>query len=488
MKTFFFVLSLVLLSFPAFAQKKHQLKAYVDQKTFYSPGTGSYVELHLQFVSYSLNFQVVDTLDQQGLQSEVGIHYIIRQDDKVIKSDAYRLQSPLMRDSIIEDFYEIKRITLAPGKYNLELNLTDLYASKEPVTALLDLDIEDHSGKASISNIETAEVIVPVKNESIFTKSGYDIIPRISNYYSTTAENIPLYLEVYAPKSGEKQVYGLKQSILDQKSKAELESFTRFSKVEVDEVQPMIKVIDISKLASGEYILQFTLIDKENRELALTEYFFERFTEMEYEPVTTENIVLDPNFQASITDDSLAYFVESLIPISKPAEIKNIISLLKTKDKELYRKYIQSYWYNSTGGNRVYDSWMNYKIQVWMVERLFSTNFTAGFETDRGRVYLQYGPPNNVITRENSPSDYPYEIWRYDKIKNFSNKRFIFYNPDLVNNAYRLLHSDMQGEVQNYRWQQQLAKRNSMNSNIDDPNDGNYKHYGGNSQQLYNQY
>jgi GWxTD domain-containing protein len=489
MKTIFFVLCLVLVSFSAFSQKKHKLKAYLDQKTFFSPETGSYVEVHLQFVAYTLNFKSFhDSLDQQGLQSEIGVQYIIRQGDKVMKSDAYRLRSPFMRDSIIEDFYEIKRIPLDPGKYSLELTLTDLYGGNEAVTTFLDLDIADYRDKMSLSNIETAEVIVPVKNESIFTKSGYDIIPRISNYYSTQAENIPVYLEVYAPKTADKNVFGLKQSILDQKTKTELESFTRFSKVEVDQVQPVIKVIDISKLPSGEYILQFSLMDRENKELSTTEYFFERFTEMEYEPVTTENIVLDPNFQASITDDSLAYFVESLIPISKPAEIKNIITLLKTKDKALYRKYIQSYWYNSTGGTRVYDNWMTYKTQVWMVERLFSTNYTAGFETDRGRVYLQYGPPSNVITRENSPSDYPYEIWRYDKIKNFSNKRFVFYNPDLVNNTYRLLHSDMQGEMQNYRWQQQLAKRNSTNSNIDDPNDGNTKHFGGNSQQLYNQY
>ena len=110
-----------------------------------------------------------------------------------------------------------------------------------------------------------------------------------------------------------------------------------------------------------------------------------------------------------------------------------------------------------------------------------------GFETDRGRVYLQYGAPNSIITRETSPTEYPYEIWVYDKIKIYSNRRFVFYNPDLVNNAYRLLHSDMVGELQNYRWQQALSKRNSPNRDIDDPNDGNYRHFGGNSRELYEQ-
>lgn len=488
MKNLFFLLCFLLAGFSSFAQKKHQLKAYLDHKTFYSPESGNYVEIHLQFIAHSLNYKAKDTLGQNGLLSEIGIQYLFRRGEEIIKSDAYRLQSPLMRDSIIEDFYEIKRIPLDAGKYSLELTLVDIYGNNEPVTTFLDLEVTDYNSQTALSNIETAELIVPAHTESIFSKSGYDIIPRISNYYSADASNIPVYFEIYAPESGGKETYGLKQSILDQKTSREIESFTRFSKAEVDKIQPVIKVVDISKLLSGEYILEYTLINRENQEIGKSSYYFERFSMMEYEPVVTENIVLDPHFQSSVTDDSLAYYIESLIPISKPAEIKNLISLLKVKDKELYRKYLQSYWMNSTGGLQAYEKWLNYKTQVQMVERLFSTNFTAGFETDRGRVYLQYGPPNNVITRESSPSDYPYEIWRYDKIKNFSNKRFIFYNPDLVNNTYRLLHSDMQGEVQNYRWQQQLAKRNSMNSNIDDPNDGNFRHFGGNSEELYNQY
>ena len=70
----------------------------------------------------------------------------------------------------------------------------------------------------------------------------------------------------------------------------------------------------------------------------------------------------------------------------------------------------------------------------------------------------------------------------------FSNKRFIFYNPDLVNNAYRLLHSDMLGELKNPAWPQILAKRNTYNGNVDDPNQNNVTHWGGESNDLFRQY
>ena len=121
------------------------------------------------------------------------------------------------------------------------------------------------------------------------------------------------------------------------------------------------------------------------------------------------------------------------------------------------------------------------------MEKGYGTRIFPGYATDRGRVYLQYGAPNTVTTRESSPNEYPYEIWHYYKIRQFSNKRFVFYNPDLVGNNYRLLHSDLIGETQNYRWQYELIKRNANNVNIDDPTGGNSNTFGGNAATLYKQ-
>ena len=85
-------------------------------------------------------------------------------------------------------------------------------------------------------------------------------------------------------------------------------------------------------------------------------------------------------------------------------------------------------------------------------------------------------------------NEYPFEIWQYNQIGNFSNKRFIFYNPDLVNNAYRLLHSDMVGELKNAGWQQELSRRNTGNGTIDNQNGDVQDQFGGNAIDYYNQY
>jgi GWxTD domain-containing protein len=174
----------------------------------------------------------------------------------------------------------------------------------------------------------------------------------------------------------------------------------------------------------------------------------------------------------------------SLLPIARPADSKQILQTLKSKNLENYRKHLQQFWIQ-TSGTAATDTWLNYKKQILLVQQLYANNFQDGYETDRGRVFLQFGQPSMIIQRETSPNEYPYEIWQYDKIKNFSNKRFIFYNPDLVNNAYRLLHSDMIGELKNPNWQKALVKRDGQSN---DPDSTLPSTYGGNSNQYYRQY
>lgn len=476
------LLSLFLFSsFQLVAQKEKQLKAYLDHKQFYAPNIGNYVEIQLQFIGYTLNYKGVGT----DLQGEVAVQLTVRNSEKVVASDAYRLNSPLMRDSVIEDFYDLKRFPLAAGTYELEISLQDLNSDKAPMVGKQEITIEDWSKSPHLSNLQTAESIIASETASPFNKSGFEIIPRISNYYPNVANYLPVYLELYS-NSENQETFGLKQTIIHNGTKLELDQFTRFSKHDVNQVQPVIRNIDITQLYSGEYQLQFSLISKENEVISTSSFFFERMNEKEI-AYGVDDIIIDPAFQASIHEDSIEFYMESLIPIARPAEVKNIISILKKKNNEQNRKYIQAFWIQSANGRNPYDAWLGYKRQVQLVQKMYSNNFMDGFETDRGRVYLQYGQPNSVIVRETSPSDYPYEIWVYDKIKQFSNKRFVFYNPDLVNNAHRLLHSDMVGELQNYRWQQQLAKRNSPNQNIDNPNDGNDDHFGGNSRELFEQ-
>ncbi len=485
MHKLFFVFLLILFAKDGIAQKSN-LKAYIDLKEFYHPELGNYIEVQLQFATHSTSLNVVgDTC----FQSSLAIYMDISSSDSIVRSDAYVLNSPLyaIKDSLIEDFYEIKRFALPPGNYNLEVEIIDINSpNKNKIAGREMFQVHKMEDVISISDITIAEYAFRSEQESIFQKSGLHIIPMFFNFFSTASTKIPLYYEVYNSHLFKDTTIGLMYKIIDAKTNKELEDFTILNRTKTAEISPNFKVIDIEFLSSGSYILELSVVDGNLDVLCSRSYSFERNNEV-VSLINSDDIVLNPAFQGSVKDDSVFYYLESLIPISRPAETKNIVSSLKSKDIEKCRKHLQAFWVK-TAKIDSYEAWIKYKKQVDFVEKVYANNFQEGFETDRGRVYLKYGSPNNIVSRETSPSEYPYEIWTYNKIGVFSNKRFVFYNPDLVNRGYRLLHSDMVGELKNNAWPQILSKRNTVNGNVDDPNRFNMDHWGGNSNDYFRQY
>lgn len=476
------LLFLVLTSVSTLFAQERSLKAYLDNKQFFAPGVGNYIEFHLQFDATSLNYLGKD----DGLIGEVAVSMEIANDTGIVQSDAYRLSTPFMKDSIVEDFYDVKRFKLDPGVYLFTISLMDVNSDNEPQKASMNLQIDDLADAVSISDLEIAELAAEGDPNSVFYKSGYNIIPRLSTFYPEQLTTLPVYFEIYNTNMLDDSVFAIRQTVIDAKTGAEIDDLTMYTRHEAAPVVPILRTVPIEKVRSGKYLLNFTLINRNMTELATQSYEFERSND-EALALTSEEVVLDPAFQESISSDSVAYYLESLIPISKAGDVRKIIDIYKEKNEERARKYIQLYWSYTTPANP-YEGWIQYKKQVQLVERLYANNFQEGFETDRGRVYLQYGAPTNIISKEVSDYEYPYEIWQYNKIGRFSNKRFVFYNPDLVNNTYRLLHSDMVGEQKNPMWQRELVKRNTTNGNIDNPNAGVQDRWGGNSSDHYRQY
>jgi len=485
MKKIIFILFTVMFVLSAAGQK--QLRAYLNEHQFYSPEDGNYIEIQLNFVGHTISYKDVNG-KQKG---ELEITQLFIQGNDVVLYDKYILSAPDIFDSIVEDFFDIHRYVLAPGDYTYELIIEDKNSGNSPVSVEKPLTIRDLSKDVSFSSITASQSInhADMNNPTTFTKMGYDVIPLISNYFPTELKFLPYYVEVYGTDSFFKDsVFVVEQRIKSNEMSFDLEIYDRYYRYHPTSVKAIAKVIDISLLPTGNYTLELNLLNRNKDLIAQQTYNFDRNNADDVNQIALENIVLDPAFMESIPDDSTGYYVASLIPISGPGEVRNILSILKERDNEKNKKYIQAYW-RQTSKNNAYAQWMQYRAQVHQVEQLFGTNYQVGFETDRGRVYLQYGRPSQVSEQPQSNSEYPYEIWQYDKIDRFSNRRFIFYNTTNINNDYKLLHSDMVGELQNFRWQYALNKRNTSDGDIDSRTGGGFQeHYGRNSSLYYNSY
>ena len=222
-------------------------------------------------------------------------------------------------------------------------------------------------------------------------------------------------------------------------------------------------------------------MDKNQQVLNSKELSFQRTNLNNSMKLNRLNSVSIANTFASILpQDSLDEFLKCLAPLASNLE-KNIIdNKLNDIDDTLKRQFIYSFWYNRFPNDPAYN-WSKYKNEVKKTNQLFGTKVRKGYETDRGRIYLKYGPPSTITDRPNEPSAYPYQIWHYYKIGRFNNKRFIFYLPDLVTNDYVILHSTLQGEYFNNNWKTDLHSRNTPERNVDALQNPNDNQWGSNS-------
>jgi GWxTD domain-containing protein len=479
MKKFPLLLLLLFFGFQGPLQAQNKIKAYLDTKQFYAPEIGPYLEIYIEFAGYTAQFVSCEG----GTKATVLVDCAIADAaGKIVFKDFYALDSPISTDSTQNNFLEILRAPLPKGTYTLSIHLEDANREKSQISGTIPFEVTDARDQLRFSAIELVDLAFKSEEQSRFTKSNYYIIPLLKNYFNKDMNNLPYYTEIY----GATGPIVLERKVINAQNGQAYPALATLDTLQPDAVLALLQQLDLTDLLTGTYQLQLSAQNLQTGQQASQVFDFERFNDSDI-AFDLNSMLLDPAFQASIHPDSVAFYLESLIPIAKQGEIRTLIELLKTKDSANMRQQIQAFWYQ-TSGAKAYEQWIQYQSQVRSVEKFYANNYMEGFETDRGRVYLKYGQPSSVVVKESSPSEYPYEIWTYDKIGIYSNRRFVFYNPDLVSNNHRLLHSDMVGELRNPAWQQILVRRNTVNGTVDDPNMLNVKHFGGNSNDFFRQY
>ena len=121
MKAFYLFLVLCTLANNGWSQRS-KFKVYFNTIQFYEPSIGNYLELHFQFDAKHTKFVAKDN----GLQATTYLKIEIKDSiNKVFFADEYLLNSPVFKDSTVEDFFELRRIPLAKGLYQINLTLSD---------------------------------------------------------------------------------------------------------------------------------------------------------------------------------------------------------------------------------------------------------------------------------------------------------------------------------------------------------------------------
>ena len=492
MRKHFFILCLALLTgVNMFANSK--VTAYLTFATFNVPSKTPFVETYLSVIGNSVKFVKNASGKYQGAV-EVNINFT--QNGEIKNAQKYILNSPETADTSLAypNFIDQQRFTLANGTYTMEISIADKNNTAEkPFTTQVPVAINFPDDRIMVSDFQLLETYNKSVSPSILTKSGYDLIPYVSTFYPDNSQKLKFYAEIYNAKKilGDEQKIVLSSFIESYEKKVKLNDYTAFSKQTGNDVNILLSEFDITKLPSGNYNLVLEVRDKDNKIQAEQKLFFQRQNskgKFSYDDLKSVNV--QNTFVTAYTNlDTLLDYIRCIRPISSLSEVKYAENQLKERKLETMQQFFYNFW-RTRNEQDPQLTWLEYYKEVMKVNREFGTHGLKGYDTDRGRVYLQYGPPDQRAKVEAEPSSYPYEIWEYYRLydkslsvtypdNKQSNKKFVFYNPDLVTNKFSLIHSTAQGEIYNTRWELLLNKRTSQSADYDVERAPT--HYGGNA-------
>jgi len=435
--------------------------AFLTYSAFNSPD-GPYVETYLSIAGNSVQFI---KKENGKFQATVNILMVFKQGDAIKAFNKYELPSPEVTDTTNINLYFIdqQRILVPNGTYDFEIEITDKNKSVQATPFVQSVTVDFPADNPSVSGIELVKSYKKTDTISKINKSGYDLVPMVYTFFPENEASLVFYCELYnldkvIPKD---QKFLVSYYLETFENNLKLSDFARMKKEAPKSVNVLLSEIDITNLASGNYNLVVEARNQKNELVASNRLFIQRVNpnaQLTFTDLLATSI--QNTFVEKITNmDTLKEYIRCTYPISSGIEKAFIRGSLKTADLKTLQEYFYSYW-QRRDEKFPQQAWLLYKLEVDKAQANFGNKIKKGYQTDRGRVFLEYGPPNARSVNYNEPSSYPYEIWQYYTLKNTQrNKKFVFYSEDMVTSDFTLLHSDAIGEVNEPRWRIFLRNR-----------------------------
>lgn len=400
------------------------------------------------------------------LSNDTGIYkdetFIIKTPPKATPAEAY--------NQIIADQYEY---VLPEGNYTLELALYEplhkekLYQFEDTFRIL-----RKNDSASFLSGIQLLDTFFASDANTIYSRNRILDLSLGSNYLDEKREVASIYFEAYnlnKLKSG--QTPATIRSYISWKPYS-----TVVPKYQQTDTLPagarninFHRTFAIGDLPSGNYHVNVELRDNYGEILDKKTLFIQRFSTKPKvaikEPELADSVLSKANDTASfhvldLTNTFVGKYnasqvraiLKMLLLICDPIEGNNINGFLKKPD-ELYSKYFIFNFWEKRDKQNPEKAWKAYAERIKEVNKLFTSGARSGYETDRGRIYIQYGKPNDRIIVNNETGALPYEVWQYYSTEKQGREAvFLFYQPGKSLGGYELVHSTAVGEKRNTNW------------------------------------
>ncbi|HLP18341.1 MAG TPA: GWxTD domain-containing protein [Bacteroidota bacterium] len=455
-KIFFFLLVLALPSLSS-ALPSSSLKISLDMARFRGDSTSVYLEVYYGFDVSQLKYLA----DANGYRGDaiVSVMFKHSQTDSIVARQAMRIPFSIGDTTLLNQsrtYSDVLGFFLKPDIYRVYVVLKDANRpdQKDSASFPIDLKMIDQS-RMALSDPELCTSIVPMDRDTTnrFYKNTMEVKPNPSKLFGAHQPVLFYYLETYNLLKNKSAQYYTRATVSNALGKevlstAKMRPRAYDSNVEVGRMM-------INALRTGAYTFTYTVMDSADHRTSVSQKKF-----FVYNPSLPPDTLVSASPEdvmsseyATMTEEELDKEFDQAKYIASKQEIEHYKSLKGTDAK---RKALFDFWNQrdddkNTPGNEVKQTHM---ARIAYANAQYRMGKKDGWKTDRGRVYIVYGAPDEIERHVNEIDVKPYEVWYYHSIQ--GGVEFIFGDRTGFSD-YILLHSTHRNELHDDNWQRQIS-------------------------------
>jgi len=377
------------------------------------------LEIFYQVYNYALAF-----MPEEGVfTAEYSISAKIFDDDKQPAESYFKEKrvtvASLAKTKSASD-YRINQLNfdLPPGKYRVEFVLRAV-GSNAVVRRDFEVKLKQYDSNApSLSSIELVQAASPTREGDAaagFSKGSLTVIPSLSETFAADDQGrLLFYLEIHRGGDSTESVVVETKVRGDSRGMVYRDSLTTtLGSV----ITRQLREISLKDFAPDDYELIVSLHGRRYKKVDEQK--------SKFRVPWTQLATLKYNFDAAL--DQLAYVFEG----------KEIKPLRELKTVEERRQGLDEFWAarDPDPTTAVNELKVVFYHRLDAANRLFSVMHLEGWRSDRGRVYIQHGEPDQIDDYPFSAGLYPYQEWHYYRSGRY--RKFVFVDAD-EDGDYRL--------------------------------------------------
>ncbi|HNW59523.1 MAG TPA: GWxTD domain-containing protein [bacterium] len=460
------ILVFMAAALPAIAQEAQETKANFRFNIDYTRAHYSDSLTYLEIYAVIPRRQLTYLPDQGRYKAEFKATAEVFLQDSLVSSKVWRnvnYADSLAQVSGEQSLFCLNHFILPDGDFEMSLRIEDLQNAAAQGAYRFPLHIAAFRGPGlELSDLHVSGSIVRDTSSTPFLKNGFQVTPNPSGLFGLGLPILYLYSEIYhlvPARSDSGAKYSVAYKIFNADGQAVKEVAPRLRNKPGDSAVE-VTGINVITLVSGAYrvVAEVTDLETGAQTSGARKFFVYREGDYKGEAAAPLQKVEEAKGFGSAGIDADRYLTMSEKEINQEFEYTRYISTKEERNtfKKLNfqgkRAFMKEFWMgrDPSPGTPENEYKQDYLGRVQKANSSYRGSFREGWRTDRGRILLVYGPPDEVERYPFSNDNRAYEIWHYYSVQGGVQ----FYYVDKRDTGdLELVHSTARGEIYDEDWE-----------------------------------